>query len=137
MVILLVVLFWGWVIIIQKIIIFCVVKVEVNCFDRVFWLGQLLDDLFDRIGDNFKGVLEWIFLVGMIEWWCSYCDDGGLIVGVILCIDWVMNVVINCESDWLNSGLLFLVIVGLIVFFIGLFGMVWGIKIVFEDIVIL
>ncbi|MTH63088.1 protein TolQ [Paracoccus shanxieyensis] len=136
MVILLAASFWGWAIIIQKIITFRAAKAEANRFDRAFWSGQPLDDLFDRIGDNPKGASERIFSAGMTEWRRSHRDDGGLIAGATSRIDRAMNVAINRESDRLNSGLSFLATVGSTAPFIGLFGTVWGIKIAFEDIAI-
>ena len=47
-------------------------------FDRAFWSGQPLDDLYDRIGDDPKGASERIFAAGMNEWRRSHRDDGGL-----------------------------------------------------------
>ncbi|SMO88964.1 protein TolQ [Paracoccus laeviglucosivorans] len=136
MVILLAASFWGWAIIIQKIISFRAAKLDAARFDRAFWSGQPLDDLYDRIGDTPKGASERIFSAGMTEWRRSHRDDGGLIAGATSRIDRAMNVAINRETDRLNRGLSFLATVGSTAPFIGLFGTVWGIKIAFEDIAI-
>ncbi|WP_312524759.1 protein TolQ [Paracoccus sp. (in: a-proteobacteria)] len=128
--------FWAWAIIIQKFITFTAARRDADKFDRAFWSGQPLDDLFDRIGDNPKGASERIFAAGMLEWRRSHRDDGGMIAGASSRIDRAMNVAIGRESDRLSRGLNFLATVGSTAPFVGLFGTVWGIKIAFEEIAI-
>lgn len=136
MVILVLASFWAWAIIIQKFITFAAVRRDSARFDRAFWSGEPLDDLFDRIGDNAKGASERVFVAGMTEWRRSHRDDGGLIAGANSRIDRAMNVAIGRESDRLMRGLPFLATVGSTAPFIGLFGTVWGIKNAFEEIAI-
>ncbi|GLK64931.1 protein TolQ [Paracoccus kondratievae] len=136
MVILILASFWGWAIIIQKFITFNAARREADRFDRAFWSGQPLDDLYDRIGENPSGPAERIFSSGMAEWRRSLRDDGNLIAGVTARIDRAMNVAINRENDRLTRGLPFLATVGSTAPFIGLFGTVWGIKTAFEEIAI-
>ena len=136
MVILVLASVWAWAIIIRKIIIFNAARREADKFDRAFWSGQPLDDLYDRIGDDPKGASERIFAAGMNEWCRSHRDDGGLIAGATARIDRAMSVAINRESDRLTAGLPFLATVGSTAPFIGLFGTVWGIKTAFEEIAI-
>lgn len=128
--------FWAWSIIVQKFITYNAAKREADRFDRVFWSGQPLDDLYERVGDTPKGASERIFAAGMTEWRRSHRDDGGLIAGATSRIDRAMNVAINRESDRLTRGLPFLATVGSTAPFIGLFGTVWGIKTAFEEIAI-
>lgn len=78
-----------------------------------------------------------LFVVVMWEWKCSYEGVCFVIGSFQQCIDWVMDVIIQCEVEWFESCLLILVIVGFVVLFIGLFGIVWGIMIVFQVIVVL
>ena len=136
MVILVLASVWAWAIIIRKIIIFNAARREADKFDRAFWSGQPLDDLYDRIGEEPKGASERIFSAGMTEWRRSHRDDGGLIAGATSRIDRAMSVAINRESDKLTAGLPFLATVGSTAPFIGLFGTVWGIKTAFEEIAI-
>ena len=136
MVILVLASVWAWAIIIRKIIIFNAARREADKFDRAFWSGQPLDDLYDRIGDDPKGASERIFAAGMNEWRRSHRDDGGLIAGATARIDRAMSVAINRESDQLTAGLPFLATVGSTAPFIGLFGTVWGIKTAFEEIAV-
>lgn len=136
MLILLLASFWAWSIIIRKLITFAAARRDAEKFDRAFWSGQPLDDLYDRIGEEPKGASERIFSAGMTEWRRSHRDDGGLIAGATSRIDRAMSVAINRESDKLTAGLPFLATVGSTAPFIGLFGTVWGIKTAFEEIAI-
>ncbi|UXU75404.1 MULTISPECIES: protein TolQ [unclassified Paracoccus (in: a-proteobacteria)] len=136
MVILVLASFWAWAIIIRKFLVYTAARREADRFDRAFWSGQPLDDLYDRIGDAPSGPAERIFAAGMSEWRRSHRDDGNLIAGVTARIDRAMNVAINRENDRLTGGLPFLATVGSTAPFIGLFGTVWGIKTAFEEIAI-
>ena len=136
MVILILASFWAWAIIIRKFVAYAAARREADRFDRAFWSGQPLDDLFDRIGDTPSGPAERIFSAGMTEWRRSHRDDGNLIAGATARIDRAMSVAINRENDRLTGGLSFLATVGSTAPFIGLFGTVWGIKTAFEEIAI-
>lgn len=127
---------WSWGIIIQKFINYRVAKKDSDLFDRAFWSGDPLDELFDRVGPEPKGGAERIFAAGMTEWRRSHRSDGNLIAGAQARIDRSMDVAINRESERLNNGLTFLATVGAIAPFVGLFGTVWGIKHSFEEIAI-
>ena len=127
---------WSWAIIIQKHILFRKARGEAAVFDRAFWSGEPLDELFEKIGPTPDGASEKIFASGMLEWRRSHRQDGGLIAGAQARIDRSMDVAIAKESENLNSGLSFLATVGSTAPFIGLFGTVWGIKHSFEQIAI-
>ncbi len=127
---------WSWGIIIQKFINYRIAKKDSDQFDRAFWSGDPLDELFDRVGPEPHGGAERIFAAGMVEWRRSHRSDGNLIAGAQARIDRSMDVAINRESERLNQGLTFLATVGAIAPFVGLFGTVWGIKHSFEEIAI-
>jgi biopolymer transport protein TolQ len=127
---------WSWAIIIQKHLLFRKARGEASVFDRAFWSGEPLDELFEKIGPTPDGASEKIFASGMLEWRRSHRQDGGLIAGAQARIDRSMDVAIAKESENLNSGLSFLATVGSTAPFIGLFGTVWGIKHSFEQIAI-
>ncbi|RUS63162.1 protein TolQ [Pseudorhodobacter sp. E13] len=134
MLMLLVMSFWSWAIIIRKHIAYRLAKREAAIFDRAFWSGEPLDELFEKIGSEPRGASERIFAAGMLEWRRSHRDDGGLIAGAQARIDRSMDVAIAKESEGLNNGLSFLATTGSTAPFIGLFGTVWGIKHAFEQI---
>lgn len=125
---------WAWAIIIQKMLVLAQAQREAGRFDRSFWSGEPLDDLYDRLGDRPRGASERIFAAGMTEWRRSHRDDGRLIPGGPARIDRAMNVAIQREESRLFRGLSFLATVGSTAPFIGLFGTVWGIKTAFEGI---
>ena len=125
---------WSWATIIQKLMVQVATRRDSGSFDRRFWSGEPLDDLYDRMTGKPKGAAERIFSAGMTEWRKSQRDDGELIPGAQSRIDRAMNVAINRESDRLTRGLPFLATVGSTAPFIGLFGTVWGIKTAFEGI---
>ena len=127
---------WSWAIIIQKHLSFAIARREALIFDRAFWSGEPLDELFDKIGPSARGASERIFFAGMLEWRRSHRKDGGLIAGAQARIDRSMDVAIAKESEKLNKGLSFLATVGSTAPFVGLFGTVLGIKHAFEQIAI-
>lgn len=127
---------WSWSIIVQKFITYRTSQREAAIFDREFWSGEPLDELFSKIGTAPDGASEKIFASGMMEWRRSHRQDGGLIAGAQARIDRSMDVAIAKETERLTRGLPFLATVGSTAPFIGLFGTVWGIKVAFEQIAI-
>jgi biopolymer transport protein TolQ len=103
-------------------------------FDRKFWSGEPLDELFDEIGPDPDGHAERVFAAGMMEWRRSHRNDGGLIAGATARIDRSMDVAIAKESEGLQNGLSVLATVGSTAPFVGLFGTVWGIMNAFVEI---
>ncbi|MEZ5733232.1 MAG: protein TolQ [Paracoccaceae bacterium] len=136
MILLTVASFWSWTIIVQKFISYRKARSEAAVFDRAFWSGEPLDELFEKIGSQPDGASEKIFASGMIEWRRSHRQDGELIAGAQARIDRSMDVAIAKETERLSGGLPFLATVGSTAPFIGLFGTVWGIKTAFEQIAI-
>lgn len=126
--------FWAWSIIVQRMIVYRRAKTEARRFDRAFWSGQPLDELFEKIGPDPKGRSEKIFAAGMIEWDRSHRSDGKLMAGVQSRIERSMNVAVTREAESLQSGLSVLATVGSTAPFIGLFGTVWGIMNAFIEI---
>ncbi|MDV7271630.1 protein TolQ [Thioclava sp. A2] len=128
--------FWSWAIIIRKFLTFRAARSEADAFDRAFWSGEPLEELFDQIGPAPEGASQKIFAAGMLEWRRSHRSDGELIAGAQARIERSMDVAIAKAEETLNSGLNFLATVGSTAPFVGLFGTVWGIKVAFEEIAI-
>ncbi len=126
--------FWSWAIIFQKFINFRIARREAGMFDRAFWSGEPLNELFEKVGDRPRGASEKIFCAGMKEWESSHRSDGALIAGAQARIDRSMDVAIARENQRLTVGLTFLATVGSTAPFVGLFGTVWGIKNAFQEI---
>ncbi|MBQ4825367.1 MULTISPECIES: protein TolQ [unclassified Leisingera] len=125
---------WSWGIIIQKTINYRKARGEADAFDRAFWSGNPLDELFDQVGARPPGQAARIFSAGMTEWRRSHRSDGGLIPGAQARIDRSMDVAIAKETEGLQSGLSVLATVGSTAPFVGLFGTVWGIMTAFIEI---
>ena len=125
---------WCWAIIVDKTIQYRRARTEAEIFDRAFWSGEPLDQLFDQIGPDPDGASEKIFAAGMLEWRRSHRQDGGLIAGATARIDRSMDVAIAKESARLQKSLAVLATVGSTAPFVGLFGTVWGIMKAFIEI---
>ena len=134
MILLIVASFWSWSIIITKILAYRKSRAEADVFDRAFWSGEPLDELFDKIGAAPDGPAEKVFAAGMMEWRRSHREDGGLIAGAQARIDRSMDVAIAKEAEKLNTGMSFIATVGSTAPFVGLFGTVWGIMNAFIEI---
>lgn len=119
--------FWAWSIIVQKHIMYRKARTEAETFDRKFWSGEPLDELFEQIGTDPDGQSQRIFASGMMEWRRSHRTDGGMIAGATARIDRSMDVAIAKETEAMQSGLPVLATVGSTAPFVGLFGTVWGI----------
>jgi len=128
--------FWAWAIIVNKVIAFRGARREAAAFDRAFWSGEPLDELYERLGPEASGTLQRVFAAGMTEWRRSHRDSGALIAGAQARIDRSMDVAIAKAAERLTGGLSYLATVGSTAPFIGLFGTVWGIKHAFEQIAI-
>lgn len=127
MIMLIIASFWSWSIIIQKFTTYRTARREARRFDRDFWSGEPLDELYEHIGPDPRGRSQRIFASGMTEWRRSHRDDGNLIAGAQARIDRSMDVAIAKEAESLQRGLPVLATVGSTAPFVGLFGTVWGI----------
>ncbi|GGD45717.1 protein TolQ [Sinisalibacter lacisalsi] len=119
--------FYSWAIIVTKFIQYRRARAASAEFDRAFWSGEPLDELYETLGPNPAAPPERVFAAGMTEWHRSHRADGGLIAGAQARIDRSMDVAIAKEAEELNKGLSFLATVASSAPFIGLFGTVWGI----------
>lgn len=129
---------WSWAIILDKIFKYNLIKRKISQFDEVFWSGQGLDQLFDRIKRNVDNPLAAIFVSAMTELkrtgTTKQLSDSVLKIGHKDRIMQAMNLIKNRESERIESYLGFLAGVGAYSPFIGLFGTVWGIMHSFQSI---
>ncbi|XAH21590.1 protein TolQ [Xylophilus sp. GW821-FHT01B05] len=98
-------------------------------FEREFWSGTSLNDLFAAAAANAKstGPMERIFASGMREYQKlrerRITDGGALLDGARR----AMRASFQREMDTIESGLSFMATVGSVSPYVGLFGTVWGI----------
>jgi biopolymer transport protein TolQ len=130
MVLLLLASLWSWAIIINKWIVLGRLKRKAARFEKVFWSGQSLDELYQQFAAHNDHPLAAIFVAALREWRRAF--EGGVpkeihMLGVKDRIDKAMSVTIMRETDGIERQLGFLATVGSVAPFIGLFGTVWGI----------
>jgi biopolymer transport protein TolQ len=129
MLLLLVVSITSWAAIFGKLFALRGVKSKNDEFERDFWSGTSLNDLFAAAAQNAKlaGPMERIFASGMREYQKlrerRIADAGALLDGARR----AMRASFQREMDVIESHLAFLASVGSVSPYVGLFGTVWGI----------
>ena len=118
---------WCWAIIVDKTLLYGRAGREMNRFERVFWSGQSLEDLYRQMADKSTAGLGAIFVAAMKEWKRSHEQNAASYLGVQARLEKVLDVAIARESEGLEKRLGFLATVASASPFIGLFGTVWGI----------
>ena len=130
MVLLLVASLWSWTIIVNKWLAFGTLKRRAAKFEKVFWSGQSLDELYQQFAAKADHPMAATFVAALREWRRAF--EGGppreaLVPGIKDRIEKSMSVTILRETDGLERQLGFLATVGSTAPFVGLFGTVWGI----------
>ena len=119
----------SWAAIFRKIVALRKVAALNDEFDKEFWSGTSLNDLFAGAAQNAKhsGPMERIFASGMREYQKlrerHITDAGTLLDGARR----AMRASYQREVDAIESNLSFLATVGSVSPYVGLFGTVWGI----------
>ena len=130
MVLLLLASLWSWTIIFNKGLALSGLKRKAKKFEKIFWSGQSLDELYQQFGAQNDHPLTAMFIAALREWRRAF-ESGtpreSQIAGVKDRIEKAMNVTILRETDALEKSLGFLATIGAVAPFIGLFGTVWGI----------
>jgi biopolymer transport protein TolQ len=130
MILLLLASLWSWAIIFNKVIVLSGLKRKAARFEKIFWSGQSLDELYQQFAAKNDHPMVSVFLAALREWRRAF-EAGppreAQVAGVKERIDKAMNVTIIRETDGIERQLGFLATVGSVSPFIGLFGTVWGI----------
>ncbi len=127
---------WTWAIMIDKWRIFRKARRESDRFEKIFWSGHSLEDLYQTLATRRNQSMAAVFVAAMREWKRSQQGQARTFTHLQERIEKVMNVTISREMDRLETGLLFLATVGSTAPFIGLFGTVWGIMTSFQAIAV-
>jgi len=129
---------WSWAIIINKLKLFSTTKKKIKQFESLFWSGQVLDDLFERVKRSVDNPLSAVFVSAMTECKKSNSKDPQkndfIRIGHKERVSGSMYLSRNRELEQLETKLGFLATVGSSAPFIGLFGTVWGIMHSFQSI---
>jgi biopolymer transport protein TolQ len=125
---------WSWAIIVDKTILYGRVKRQMDRFEKLFWSGQSLEELYRSLTGRTPTAMASVFVAAMREWKRSFEAGARSPIGLQTRIDKVLDVTIGRETERLERRLLFLATVGSAAPFIGLFGTVWGIMSSFQAI---
>ncbi len=118
---------WTWAIIVDKVIAYGRMRSALNRFEKVFWSGQSLEELYQEMSERRTTGLGAVFVAAMKEWKRSHEQNAASFIGMQARLEKVLDVAINRESENLEKRLNFLATVGSASPFVGLFGTVWGI----------
>ena len=125
---------WSWAIIVDKIVAFNRTRRSMDRFEKVFWSGQSLEDLYRSLNSHANEGLAAVFVAALREWTRSHEAGRVSFQGITDRIGKVIDVTISRELERLEARLIFLATVGSAGPFIGLFGTVWGIMSSFQAI---
>jgi biopolymer transport protein TolQ len=127
---------WSWAIIVDKWMLFRRIRRQADRFEKVFWSGHSLEDLYQTLSQRDNHSMASLFVAAMREWKRSQEAAARSFAGLQQRIEKVMDVAISREMDRAEARLLFLATVGSTAPFIGLFGTVWGIMTAFQAIAV-
>jgi biopolymer transport protein TolQ len=125
---------WSWAIIVDKVLLYGRTRRQMDRFEKVFWSGQSLEELFRSLSGRTPSSMAAVFVAAMREWKRSFEAGARSPIGLQTRIDKVLDVTIDRETERLERSLLFLATVGSSAPFVGLFGTVWGIMTSFQAI---
>jgi biopolymer transport protein TolQ len=128
---------WSWAIIFNKAILLSGLKRKAKRFEKIFWSGQSLDDLYQQISSRNDHPLAAMFLAGLREWRRAFEGAPPLqsqVSGIKERIEKAMSATILREVDGIEKQLGMLATIGAVSPFVGLFGTVWGIMTSFSAI---
>ena len=127
---------WSWAIIVDKSLLFRRTSAQMNRFERVFWSGQSLEELYKSLQERKTAGMAAVFVAAMHEWKRSMEAGARSPIGLQTRVDKVIDVTVAREMERMERRLLFLASVGSAAPFVGLFGTVWGIMVSFQGIAV-
>jgi biopolymer transport protein TolQ len=125
---------WVWAIAIDKILLYARMRRAMDSFEKAFWSGQSLEELYRSLSARPTHAMASLFVAAMREWKRSLESQARSFAGLQMRIEKVMDVTIAREVERLERRLLVLATVGSAGPFIGLLGTVWGIMTSFRAI---
>jgi biopolymer transport protein TolQ len=130
MIVLLLASLWSWAIIINKTMAMARLHRRATKFEKLFWSGQSLDELFSQFSSHNDHPFAAVFVSGVREWRRAF-EKGGvresMVAGAKDRVEKAMSVTISRETDAIDGQIGFLATVANTAPFVGLFGTVWGI----------
>lgn len=132
---------WSWAIIINKLTSFSKIRAKMADFESLFWSGQVLDDLYEKVKKSADNPLCAVFVGALNE--CKKHKANGALentksdsvkIGHKDRVIQAMYLAKNREIESLEHKLNYLATIGSSAPFVGLFGTVWGIMHSFQSI---
>lgn len=123
---------WSWSIVFDKIFKFRLLKIRTEKFDRLFWSGKMLEDIYRQVKTSANYPSAMIFVAAMQEWESSNVlaivksNDATKKASLKERLSAVMDVALVKSMSKLKYGMTFLLVVATTSTFFGLFGTVWG-----------
>jgi len=120
---------WSWTVIVDRQFAFMGLQRKAKRFERAFWSGRSLDEMYKNIDEHSHDPMERVFISAMREWTNGRGNIGSdlQIVSLKERIDRVMALTVSRELSRAERGLGILASIASASPFIGLFGTVWGI----------
>ncbi len=125
---------WTWAIIIDKVLGYGRARRALKRFEKTFWSGQSLDELYRSVSEKKVSGMGSIFVAAMREWKKSFERGVNSPISLQSRIDKAMDLALAREVERLEARLGFLATIGSSAPFIGLFGTVVGIMTSFQAI---
>jgi biopolymer transport protein TolQ len=126
---------WCWAVIFDKSFRLARLRQRVNAFERDFWSGAPLDELYRRLAKRADHPMAMMFATAMEEWReAPKTVDVSYNRGLVGRITRVMELTMDREVEALERHLPSLATIGSTAPFVGLFGTVWGIMNSFQSI---
>ncbi|BBL53877.1 Tol-Pal system subunit TolQ [Bartonella quintana] len=118
---------WSWAIIFEKIFTYRKIRCEIKQFERIFWSGKPLEDLYSTCKSQRPSSISAVFMAAMMEWKKSLEKGIHTSISLQSRIDKAMDLTLGRESAKIESKLSFLATLGSAGPFIGLLGTVIGV----------
>lgn len=123
---------WSWAIVFDKIFKFKSLAMKTEKFNRLFWSGKMLEDIYKQVKNNATYPSAVIFSAAMQEW------ESSNVLNIVKSNDTAkknslkdrlavaMDVALSKSMSKLKYGMTFLLVAATTSTFFGLFGTVWG-----------
>lgn len=120
---------WSWTVIVDRQLAFMGLRRKAKRFERAFWSGRSLDEMYKNIDEHARDPMERVFISAMREWTNGRDNIGSdlQVVSLKERLDRVMALTVSRELSRAERGLGILASIASASPFIGLFGTVWGI----------